>query len=104
MTFASNILRLEHTDGFGIEFTCIDALRCLSSENYIPKVAAAQAWREARPLADYSKEDEDHFDWTFTTDYKGTLFGNDKTIVVCQKACLVTAIAFFLLIKKCHTF
>uniref|UniRef100_A0A0K8RAD8 TIP41-like protein n=1 Tax=Ixodes ricinus TaxID=34613 RepID=A0A0K8RAD8_IXORI len=55
MTFASNLLRLEHADGYGIEFTCMDALRCLSSENYVPKVAAAQAWREARPLADYPK-------------------------------------------------
>lgn len=82
MTFANNILRLEHANGFGIEFTCIDALRCLSSDNYIPKVAAAQAWREARPLADYSKDDEEHFDWTFTTDYKGTLFSNDKAIAV----------------------
>lgn len=81
MTFASNILRLEHTGGFGIEFTCLDALRCLSSENYIPKVAAAQAWREARPLSDFPKDDQVHFDWTFTTDYKGTLFGKDQVIV-----------------------
>lgn len=48
MTFASNLLRLEHADGYGIEFTCMDALRCLSSDNYVPKVAAAQAWRESR--------------------------------------------------------
>ncbi|CAN7945302.1 unnamed protein product [Ixodes pacificus] len=85
MTFASNLLRLEHADGYGIEFTCMDALRCLSSDNYVPKVAAAQAWRESRPLADYPRDDQPApFDWTYTTDYKGTLFAKDKGITVSE--------------------
>lgn len=89
MTFASNLLRLEHADGYGIEFTCLDALRCLSSDNYVPKVAIAQAWREARPQADHPCDDRPPpFDWTYTTDYKGTLFSGDKSITVRLGSCL----------------
>ncbi|XP_064473315.1 TIP41-like protein [Ornithodoros turicata] len=82
MTFASNILRLEHTSGCGMEFTCLDALRCLSSENYVPKVAIAQAWQEARSDTDCPKEVVNPFDWTYTTDYRGTFLSTGKEIQV----------------------
>ena len=80
MTFAWNYLRLKHKAGFGIEFNPLDALKLVTEKNYVPKVAIADAWREARQGLDLPevKTPESHkFDWTFTTSYKGTLFGND---------------------------
>lgn len=80
MTFAWNTLRIEHADGFGVEFNPLDALKLVTEKNYVPKVAIADAWREARQGLDLPevKTPESHkFDWTFTTSYKGTLFGRD---------------------------
>jgi len=77
MTFAYNHLHVEHEKGFGIDFNPLDALKCVSEKNYIPKVAIADAWREARTAPDLpSPVVSNMFDWTFTTDYKGTLFAN----------------------------
>ena len=48
MVFADNILRVEHMAGFGIEFNALDALKCVDAHHDSVKVAASQAWREAR--------------------------------------------------------
>ena len=48
MIFADNILRIEHSAGFGIEFNALDALRLVDAEQDLVKVAVTQAWREAR--------------------------------------------------------
>lgn len=80
MTFAWNYLRIKHKAGFGIEFNPLDALKLVTEKNYVPKVAIADAWREARQGLDLPevKTPESHkFDWTFTTSYKGTLFGKE---------------------------
>lgn len=81
MTFAWNRLRIEHSTGFGIEFNPLDALRLVSEKNYIPKVAVAEAWREARQAPDLPEPkvpDSHKFDWTFTTNYKGTLLSDKE--------------------------
>ena len=48
MVFADNVLRLQHAEGFGIEFNALDALRLVDAEHDHLKVAVSQAWREAR--------------------------------------------------------
>lgn len=48
MIFAKNGLRLEHDAGFGIEFNALDALKLVDAEHDVLKVAATQAWTEAR--------------------------------------------------------
>ena len=48
MIFAKNGLRLEHDSGFGIEFNALDALKLVDPEHDLLKVAATQAWTEAR--------------------------------------------------------
>ena len=48
MVFADNVLRLEHSDGFGLEFNALDALKRVDAHNDVLKVAATKVWREAR--------------------------------------------------------
>ncbi|KAK6171269.1 hypothetical protein SNE40_019494 [Patella caerulea] len=78
MVFAENILRLEHADGFGVEFNALDALKRVDAHNDPLQVAVAKAWQEARSDCEHIKNVVKPFDWTFSTDYKGTVFGNIK--------------------------
>lgn len=74
MTFAYSLLRVEHKSGAGFEFNPLDALKCVSEKNYIPKVAIADAWRESRQTPDHPQPTVTNmFDWTFTTDYSGSI-------------------------------
>ncbi|CAG4941045.1 unnamed protein product [Colias eurytheme] len=73
MVFPKNILILEHRSGATIEFNPLDALKRVSSRVEAIEVACAEAWQESRPEAEKQKKS---FDWTFSTDYKGTLSGN----------------------------
>nr|XP_026491671.1 TIP41-like protein [Vanessa tameamea] len=73
MVFPKNVLNLEHKSGTKIQFTPLDALRRVSSKVQAIEVACAEAWLESRPDAAKPKKT---FDWTFSTDYKGTLSEN----------------------------
>ncbi|XP_045763196.1 TIP41-like protein isoform X1 [Maniola jurtina] len=73
MVFPKNVLRLEHTSGAEIQFNPLDALRRVSSRLEAIEVSCAEAWQESRPDAEKPKKP---FDWTFSTDYKGTLSNN----------------------------
>lgn len=48
MLFGDNVLRIQHTDGFGIEFNAIDALKRVNNMQDSVKVACAQEWQESR--------------------------------------------------------
>lgn len=48
MIFADNVLRVVHSDGYGIEFNALDALKRVDAHHDPLKVAVSQAWREAR--------------------------------------------------------
>lgn len=72
MTFASNKLKLSHSKGFSIEFNALDALKLVDSKNDLMKVAVAEEWSESR-LDPSIKDVVKPFDWTYTTDYKGSL-------------------------------
>lgn len=48
MIFAQNYLCLLHERGFGIEFTTLEALKCVSSKHDLVQVAGAKEWKEAR--------------------------------------------------------
>lgn len=85
MIFADNVLRVVHSDGFGIEFNALDALKRVDAHHDPLKVAVSQAWREARSDCEHINDVVKPFDWTFTTDYKGTLIENaDKKITVSE--------------------
>lgn len=81
MLFGDNVLRIQHTDGFGIEFNAIDALKQVNNAQDMVKVACAQEWQESRADSEH-KEVVKRYDWTYTTDYKGTLLGEDLQIKV----------------------
>lgn len=48
MVFAENLLRLQHKDGYGIEFNALDALKRVDSKNDPLQVAVSDAWKNAR--------------------------------------------------------
>ncbi|XP_076079648.1 TIP41-like protein isoform X3 [Mytilus galloprovincialis] len=78
MVFADNLLRLEHSAGFGLEFNALDALKLVDPRNDLLKVAVSDAWRQARSDCEHIKDVIKPFDWTYTTDYKGSLFGTNE--------------------------
>ncbi|KAL1922334.1 uncharacterized protein VTP21DRAFT_9873 [Calcarisporiella thermophila] len=77
MIFGNNELRLMHKSGFNFVFNAVDALKRVdvtSKSNELIKVAYAKEWT--------SKSESNHesikdvikpYDWTYTTDYAGTL-------------------------------
>ncbi|XP_028322415.1 TIP41-like protein isoform X1 [Gouania willdenowi] len=84
MLFGENILRVQHVDGYGIEFNAIDALKKVSNMEDTVKVACAQEWQESRAESEHSKEVVRPYDWTYTTDYRGTLLGEGTQIKVAE--------------------
>ncbi|KAM9302042.1 TIP41-like protein [Gastrophryne carolinensis] len=82
MMFGENILRIEHSSGFGIEFNAKDALKRVNNNQGAVKVACAEEWQESRSDNEHSKEIVKPYDWTYTTDYKGTLLGGDMALKV----------------------
>ena len=48
MLFGDNVLRIQHSDGYGIEFNAIDALKRVNNMEDSVKVACAQEWQESR--------------------------------------------------------
>ncbi|KAM4609510.1 TIP41-like protein isoform 1-T3 [Discoglossus pictus] len=82
MMFGNNVLRIQHTLGFGIEFNAEDALKRVNTHQGAVKVACAEEWQESRSESEHSKEVVKPYDWTYTTDYKGTLLGGDMAFTV----------------------
>ncbi|XP_029029159.1 TIP41-like protein isoform X2 [Betta splendens] len=86
MLFGDNVLRIQHKEGYGIEFNAVDALKRVSSIEDTVKVACAQEWQESRVDNDHPKEVVKPYDWTYTTDYRGTLIGESMKIKVTETA------------------
>ncbi|XP_042913233.2 TIP41-like protein, partial [Parasteatoda tepidariorum] len=82
MSFAGNLLRVEHSKELGIEFNALSALQLVDSKFDSMKVAVAEAWQESRLDNSEIKDVVKPFDWTFTTHYKGTLIGNKENYTV----------------------
>ncbi|XP_071034772.1 TIP41-like protein [Parasteatoda tepidariorum] len=82
MTFAGNLLHVEHSKELGIEFNALSALQLVDSKFDSMKVAVAEAWQESRLDNSEIKDVVKPFDWTFTTHYKGTLIGNKENYTV----------------------
>lgn len=75
MVFPESCLRLEHVvSGVVLEFLALDALRPVNAKEDLLKVAAAEEWSRQRVEGlKKVKESVQPFDWTYTTDYKGSL-------------------------------
>ena len=48
MVFPDNVLRIQLSNGSGIEFNALDALRLVNDKEDLVKVAIAEAWKESR--------------------------------------------------------
>ena len=48
MTFDRNILRITHREGFGFEFSALDALKLVDAEHDHMKVAVSETWKATR--------------------------------------------------------
>lgn len=77
MTFANNLLRIQHKNGFGLEFKALDALvevkdRCLGTV-----ISVTEDWLKARQDCDFAKQIKNNFDWTYSTFYCGHLISRD---------------------------
>lgn len=76
MVFPNNILTLKHSDGAVLQFNALDALKRVSNGKIHLQLACAEAWKESRSeSSEYLEEKVKPFDWTFTTDYMGTMSG-----------------------------
>lgn len=73
MVFPNNILTLEHLSGAKIEFNAYDALKLISNDSIDIKVSCSKTWHESRDTANLEKKKP--FDWTFSTDYSGSMTG-----------------------------
>lgn len=82
MLFADNFLRLSHKNGFGIEFNALDALKLVDPSADLIKVSVAKEWQESRTDSEFIDKLVHPFDWTFTTNYKGSFIG-EKNLTVC---------------------
>jgi type 2A phosphatase activator TIP41 len=76
MIFAENNLRIAHEGGFGIEFGALDALKRVNTQCELIQVANAKEWKAARADCEHIENVIHPFDWTFATDYAGSLLGN----------------------------
>lgn len=48
MVFGDNMLQIDHTAGFGIQFNAIDALKHVDNKHDLMKVAVAEEWQSKR--------------------------------------------------------
>jgi type 2A phosphatase activator TIP41 len=82
MLFANNYLKLNHKNGFGIEFNAYDSLLLVDPKADLIKVSVAKEWQESRADCEFIDKMVHPFDWTFTTPYKGSLVSNDKSMAL----------------------
>lgn len=74
MLFLRNELLVEKSSSFSLRFKTLDALRGIGKVNPEIQVAAAERWKNARDRTDIEVGlVESASDWTFTTEYNGTL-------------------------------
>lgn len=66
---------LIHPSGVKIEFNALDALKRVSNGQLSIQVACSDAWKETRN-PELLEQKIKPFDWTFSTDYCGTISEN----------------------------
>ncbi|XP_071455568.1 TIP41-like protein [Hetaerina americana] len=76
MVFPKNVLCIQNSNGCELNFNPLDALMLVSDKPMNLEIACAGAWKESRQESGYLGRMIKPFDWTFTTEYKGTLKGN----------------------------
>ncbi|XP_068203485.1 TIP41-like protein [Palaemon carinicauda] len=75
MVFANNLLQITHRSGGSISFNCLDALKCVNVREDAIQVAHSEAWKEARADCEYATKVVKPYDWTYSTNFSGTVSG-----------------------------
>lgn len=75
MVFPQNKLRISHSAGFVIEFNALDALKHVVVGKMPIKVACSDDWKLSRRGTGFTENHLHPFDWTFSSEYSGTLSG-----------------------------
>lgn len=78
MTFANNLLRIEHTNGYGLEFKALNALQEVKDRCLGTTISVTEDWLKARENCEYARQIKNNFDWTYTTFYNGHLIARDE--------------------------
>lgn len=79
MTFDKNILTLTHDkSGCKIELNALDALKMVNDKQDVIKVAYSKEWLSKRQGNENIKNVPKPFDWTFSTEYIGTLMNTEQ--------------------------
>ncbi|XP_078486225.1 TIP41-like protein [Ciona intestinalis] len=84
MTFGANKFEMQHDMGFAIHFNAVDALALVDNKKDLMKVAMAKEWAESRKGNEYISQTVKPFDWTYTTNYKGTLTDPNHIVTVSE--------------------
>ena len=100
MIFGNNFIKIENVKhNWQIEFNALDALKLVSLEDTGIRVSYSKDWIESKKRVNQNKNttkknndvDVDeveidkflkivkHYDWTYTTEYKGTIYDDEKT-------------------------
>lgn len=75
MVFPNNILEIKYDSRSGIRFCALDALRDVDPFKAPVKIACSKEWKESRLDTGLLDNNINQFDWTYSTYYEGTLFG-----------------------------
>jgi len=73
MLFSNNRVELRHEGGARLEFIPVEALKLVNAHEDLVHVATAADWLAARQDSPHLNKILHPYDWTFTTEYKGTL-------------------------------
>uniref|UniRef100_A0A1B6KCS4 TIP41-like protein n=2 Tax=Graphocephala atropunctata TaxID=36148 RepID=A0A1B6KCS4_9HEMI len=73
MVFPKNELSVLHISGASISFNALDALKEVTNGKLDIKIACSEAWKESRQETGLADKEIQSFDWTFSTDYRGSL-------------------------------
>ncbi|KAI6655023.1 hypothetical protein LOD99_2312 [Oopsacas minuta] len=76
MCFPQSFLIIEHCSGVRICFAAFDALQLVDAHNDKLKVQMAEKWKEERSNTQGVGDVVHPFDWTYTTEYTGTIVPN----------------------------
>ncbi|XKL66934.1 hypothetical protein PGB90_010354 [Kerria lacca] len=76
MVFPQNKLKIYHNSNFVLEFNALDALKQVIVGQMPIKVACSDDWKMSRKETGFTETHVHPFDWTFCTEYSGTLAGN----------------------------
>jgi len=80
MVFGHNYLQLSYKNGLTFRFNAFDALRRVDHDGDISQVSYAEEWTASKSATLDSGEiqmDTLKYDWSFTTDYQGTIITPD---------------------------